>query len=158
MPKLYEKVIVTFAQEINEFNTARLLNIVRNLLAGRKTLAQLLTLVVERNKLVDSLRKMLRLAMEAEVNAKEHVGDGDLGEFHFDEELVIDIGTTIAMHTAEIVSNIKHLAEIKEFPGLRYFCNTHDKGTLHTSSSLNSDRIPQIKEVSFIFNNKDLHQ
>lgn len=60
------------------------MKLVRHLLAGRKVLAHLLSLVVERNKLIDYLRKILRLAMDAEVNAyKDHtqVGDGNLGEF-----------------------------------------------------------------------------
>lgn len=62
------------------------------------------------------------------------------------------------MHTSDIVASIKQLGEIKDFPGIRYFCNTHDQGTLHTTSSLHSSRIPRIKEVRFIFNDMDLDQ
>ena len=50
------------------------------------------------------------------------VGDGDLGEFTFDEVLAKELGETIIHYCQVIQQLIKQLKEVKSFPG--FACNS----------------------------------
>ena len=63
LPKHYSKVISRYAGDINRENAVVMAKKCKGLLEGRQILAELLSTIIERNKLVDSLKKMVRLAM-----------------------------------------------------------------------------------------------
>lgn len=62
MPKLYDKIILLYGQEISTENVSKLMLRLQNLLKGRQILVRLLYTIVERSKLVDSLKKIILLA------------------------------------------------------------------------------------------------
>ena len=53
------------------------------------------------------------------------VGDGDLGDFKFDEVLAKELGETIIHYCLVIQQLIKQLKEVKSFPG--FACNSIKK-------------------------------
>ena len=53
------------------------------------------------------------------------VGDGDLGDFKFDEVLAKELGETIVHYCLVIQQLLKQLKEIKTFPG--FTCNSIKK-------------------------------
>ena len=53
------------------------------------------------------------------------VGDGDLGDFTFDEVLAKELGETIIHYCQVIQQLIKQLKEVKSFPG--FACNSLKK-------------------------------
>jgi hypothetical protein len=53
------------------------------------------------------------------------VGDGDLGDFKFDEVLAKELGETIIHYCLVIQQLIKQLKEVKSFPG--FTCNSLQK-------------------------------
>lgn len=66
--------------------------------------SEILAIVIERNKLVDSLKKMMVLYQEQimpkeDENDNDYVGAGELGEFEIEEDLIKDLGSTIVSHT-----------------------------------------------------------
>lgn len=55
-PLVYQRYLVLHADQISFTNTSRLLIRCKMLLEGRKLLSQILMVIIERNKLVDSLK------------------------------------------------------------------------------------------------------
>jgi len=55
-PLVYQRYLVLHADQISFANTSRLLIRCKMLLEGRKLLSQILMVIIERNKLVDSLK------------------------------------------------------------------------------------------------------
>lgn len=58
---LYKKYLLIHGTVINLENTSRLLIRCKLLLKGRKVLCQILAVIIERNKLVNSLKQMIAL-------------------------------------------------------------------------------------------------
>ena len=116
------------------------------LLQGRKVLSQILLVIVERNKLVTSLKQMIALAEEQSVASSGHsqVGDGDLGDFKFDDMLAKELGETITHYTLVIQALIQDLKAQNTLPGLK--CNSIKSN----SSEPNSDKIFVFKETDYI--------
>ena len=146
MQRLYEKYIYLYGQEIDLENTSKLLLRCKLLLQGRKVLSQTLLVIVERNKLVTSLKQMIALAEEqsAASSGCSQVGDGDLGDFKFDEVLAKELGETITHYTLVIQALIKDLKAQHTFPGLR--CNSIKSN----SSEPNSDKVFVFKGTDYV--------
>lgn len=94
MSNLYKKYILIHGTSINLETTSRLLIRCKLLLKGRKILTQILAVIIERNKLVNSLKQMIVLDQLEEDKCdsikglrSQVVGDGDLGEYNFDSSL-----------------------------------------------------------------------
>ena len=62
MPRLYTKYIVLYGQDLCLENTIKLMCVLKTLMAARKVVTQILSTIIERNKLVDSLKQIIRLA------------------------------------------------------------------------------------------------
>lgn len=120
LSSLYDKYIQIHGNGIDLENTSRLLIRVKLLLEGRKILAQILMIIVERNEMVNELKLMIE--NEKNNSDSSYAGDGDLGELKFSEAKAKDLGTTIVQFTKVIQALIRQLQEIKSFPGIR--CNS----------------------------------
>ena len=121
MPRLYDKLIVLYGQDITIENTSKLLNECKVLLSGRKVLAKLLWVIIERNKLVDSVKQMVKLAHEdisMSDSAANENWNGTNGDYTFDEELAQQLGQTIVGHTCEILRLMKVFVAQEGMPGL----------------------------------------
>ena len=110
MSRLYEKYIYLYGQTVDLENTSKLLLRCRVILQGRKLLSQILLIIIERNNLVTSLKQMVSLDQKEISNIAEDlptVGDGDLGDFKFDEVLAKELGETIVHYCLVIQQLIK---------------------------------------------------
>lgn len=148
MQRLYEKYIHLYGQVIDLENTTKILLRCKSLLQGRKVLSQALLVIVERNKLVTSLKQMFALAEEqsADSSSRCQVGDGDLGDFRFDDVLAKELGETITHYTLVIQALIKDLKAQNTLPGLK--CNSMRPQP--SESDPNSDKIFVFKETDYI--------
>ena len=96
---------------------------------NRKMIAELLSVIIERNKLIDSLKQMIILAQAQLIDNSEdsYVGEGNLGDFVFEENLARDLGMSIVAHTQTISKLIQDILKPKnQVPGVT--CNEDGDG------------------------------
>lgn len=131
LPRVYDRYLVLHADDVNYVNTTRLLVRCKKLLEGRKLLSQILTIIIERNKLVNSLKQLIALddAAQAQVDRLQEQEEGqskivqssyglDLGGFKFDEELAKDLGDAIVKYSVIVQKLIGQLLVGNHLPGM----------------------------------------